>query len=195
MSFGWVIFIFVVMMIVVAVGSSNSANKRKEKQDAFINEQKKEGVCLSNKTNIENGIIAVDKAREKVVYIDDKGGSLIKKEFSFADIISCELTKDGQTIYKKSATRTIGGAIVGGVISGGVGAVIGGLSGNSKEKEKINSIDIKITLRDIDNPSFIFKFFKYKGTRILLDSSIKSAEEWKDRITAIIEMEDSKKQR
>lgn len=193
MSFGWVILAFVIGMIIVAIGSSKNAKQRKAKQDSFINEQEKEGIVLSNKTNIENGVISIDKGREKIVYIDDKGSSLIKKEFSFADIISCELIKDGQTIYKKSATRTIGGAIVGGVISGGVGAIIGGLSGSSKEKEKVNSIDIKITLRDIDNPSFKFKFFEYKGTRILLDSSIKSAEEWKDRISAIIEIEDSKK--
>lgn len=193
MSFGWVILAFVIGMIIVLIGSSKNAKQRKAKQDSFINEQEKEGIVLSNKTNIENGVISIDKGREKIVYIDDKGSSLIKKEFSFADIISCELIKDGQTIYKKSATRTIGGAIVGGVISGGVGAIIGGLSGSSKEKEKVNSIDIKITLRDIDNPSFKFKFFEYKGTRILLDSSIKSAEEWKDRISAIIEIEDSKK--
>ena len=193
MSFGWVILIFVVMMVIVAIGSSNSAKKRKEKQDSFIKEQESDGVLLSNKTNIENGVIAIDKNREKIVYIDDKGENLVKKEFPFSDIISCELIKDGVTIYKKSATRTIGGAVIGGVLSGGVGAIIGGLSGSSKEKEKINSIDIKITLRDIDNPSFKFKFFEYRGTRILIDSSIKSAEEWKDRITAIIEIEDSKK--
>lgn len=193
MSFWWVILIFAVMMIFVYIGSSNKAKERKERQDAFIKEQENDGVNLSNKTNIENGIIAIDKNREKIVYINDKGNALVKKEFSFSDIISCELIKDGETIYKKSATRTIGGAIVGGVISGGVGAIIGGLSGSSKEKEKINSIDIKITLRDIDNPNFMFKFFEYRGTRMFLDLSIKSAEEWKDRITAIIEIEDSKK--
>ena len=194
MSFGWVILVFVVMMVIVAICSSNNAKKRKEKQDSFIKEQECNGVILSNKTNIENGVIAIDKDREKIVYIDDKGNNLVKKEFSFSDIISCELIKDGVTIYKKSATRTIGGAVIGGVLSGGVGAIIGGLSGSSKEKEKINSIDIKITLRDIDNPSFKFKFFEYKGTLILIDSSIRSAEEWKDRITAIIDIEDSKKQ-
>lgn len=193
MSFWWVVLIFIVMMIFVYIGSSNKAKERKEKQDVFIKEQENEGVNLSNNTNIENGIIAIDKNREKIVYIDDKGDALVKKEFSFSDIISCELIKDGETIYKKSAARTVGGAIVGGVISGGVGAIIGGLSGSSKEKEKTNSIDIKITLRDIDNPSFRFKFFEYKGSRLFLEESAKSAEKWKDRISAIIEIEDTKK--
>ncbi|WP_158712647.1 hypothetical protein [Parabacteroides pacaensis] len=193
MSFWWVILVIVIMLVIVYMGSSNKAKERKEKQDSFIKEQENEGVILSNKTDIENGIIAIDKNREKIVYIDDKGDTLVTKEFSFSDIIACELIKDGETIYKKSATRTIGGAIVGGVLSGGVGAIIGGLSGSAKEKEKINSIDIKITLRDIDTPNFKFNFFEYKGTRMFLDLSIKSAEEWKDRITAIIEIQDSKK--
>lgn len=193
MSFWLFILVIVITLIIVYFGSSNKAKERKEKQDSFIKEQECNGVVLSNKTNIENGIIAIDKNREKIVYIDDKGNSLNKKEFSFSDIISCELIKDGATIYKKSTTRTIGGAIIGGALSGGVGAIIGGLSGSSKEKEKINSIDIKINLRDIDNPSFKFKFFEYKGSRMFLNESIESAEEWKDRIAAIIDMEDSKK--
>lgn len=193
MSLGWVVLVFIVMMVIVIIGSSNSAKQRKERQNSFIKEQECNGVVLSNKTNIENGVIAIDKDREKIVYIDDKGDSLNKKEFSFSDIISCELIKDGVTIYKKSTTRTIGGAIIGGALSGGVGAIIGGLSGSSKEKERINSISIKINLRDIDNPSFKFSFFEYKGSRMFLNESIESAEEWKDRIAAIIDMEDSKK--
>lgn len=193
MSFWWVILVVVVMLVFVYIGSSNKAKERREKQNAFIKDQENEGVKLSNKTNIENGIIAIDRGREKIVYIDDKGSSLVKKEFAFADIISCELIKDGETIYKKSTTRAIGGAIIGGVVSGGVGAIIGGLSGSAKEKEKINSIDIKIVLKDIDEPNFRFKFFEYKGSRMFLDESIKSAETWKDRISAIIDIEDSKK--
>ena len=193
MSFWWLILVAVVMLIFVCIGSSNKAKDRKERQDAFIKEQENEGVALSNKTNIENGIIAIDKNREKIVYIDDKGDTLIKKEFSFSDVISCELIKDGETVYKKSTIRTVSGALVGSVLAGGTGAIIGGLTGSTKEKEKINSIDIKITLRDIDNPNFKFNFFEYKGSRMFIDLSIKSAEEWKDRITAIIDMEDSKK--
>ena len=189
MSFGWVIAIGVIMFIVVIIGGSNNAKKRKEKQDEYIKALEDNGCVWSNKTNIENGIIAIDKQNSKIIYIDDKSSStIIKKEFPFKDIISCELIEDGKTIYSKSTARTLGGAAVGGGLLGGVGAVVGGLSGGSKEKKKIESINIKISLRDIDSPSFKFCFFEYKGTRIFIDESIKSAEEWKDRISAIIDM-------
>ncbi|MCD7851227.1 MAG: hypothetical protein LUH63_16840 [Parabacteroides sp.] len=136
MSFWWVILIIIIMLVFVYIGSANKAKERREKQDSFIKEQENNGVHLSNKTNIENGIIAIDKNREKIVYIDDKGDTLINKEFSFSDIISCELIKDGETVYKKSTIRTVGGALVGTVLAGGTGAIIGGLSGGTKEKEK-----------------------------------------------------------
>ena len=39
-----------------------------------------------------------------------------------------------------------GGAIVGGVLMGGAGAVVGGLSGNTKQNKVVNNMDIKIAL-------------------------------------------------
>lgn len=189
MSFLWVILAAIIGLIIVVIGTSHDAKKREEKQDSFLKEEESNGVVLSNKTNIENGIIGIDKKRKMLIYIDDKSTpSISKKEFPFSDIISCELIEDGKTIYKKSAMRTIGGAMVGGVVAGGVGSIIGGLSGGSTEQKKINSIDIKITLRDIDTPNFRFRFFEYKGSRVFINAVIKSAEEWKDRISAIIDM-------
>lgn len=192
MSFLWVVLVIVVSLIIVFVGTSKNTKKRIEKQDSYIKREESKGIILSNKTDIENGILAIDKPRKMLVYIDDKTQTnIVKKEFPFSDIISCELIKDGQIIYKKSITRTVGGAIAGGVIAGGVGSIIGGLSGSSTQKEKIKSIELKINLRNIDEPSFKFKFFKYQGTRIFLERNMKLAEEWKDRISAIIDMNEN----
>lgn len=83
MSFVWIILAFVVGLIIVIVGTSHDTKKRIKKQDAFIKEEEAKGVILSAKTDIENGIIAIDKQREVVVYIDDKTQSnIIKKRIS-----------------------------------------------------------------------------------------------------------------
>ena len=46
-------------------------------------------------------------------------------------------------MFTKSTGRTIGGAIVGGVLMGGAGAVVGGLSGDTKQKKEVKNMDIK----------------------------------------------------
>lgn len=98
---------------------------------------------------------------------------------------------DGTTTYKKSAARTIGGAMIGSILSGGVGAVVGGLSGGSRKRKKIKKIDLKITVRDIENPCVVASFL---NSEINLDAScltvqnyMKSANEWEDRISTIID--------
>ena len=55
----------------------------------------------------------------------------------FSNIISVELTEDGQTIYSKSTIRTIGGTVIGGALAGGAGAIVGGLSGSSTKHKKV----------------------------------------------------------
>ncbi|BCS85959.1 hypothetical protein prwr041_18520 [Prevotella herbatica] len=153
---------------------------------------KGKGYDISCKTMTSTGIIALDINKEIFIAINNKRCIFSEKVIPFSDIIACELVIDGESVYKKSTSRVLGGAIVGNVLAGGVGTVIGGLSGKSKKKEKIKSINLNLTLRDIENPLYIIKFYEYKGTDMLLDTIKKAAEEWKSRISAIIDKEDSK---
>ena len=50
--------------------------------------------------------------------------------------MSVELLEDNTTIASRSLGRTVGGAVVGGVLAGGAGSVVGGLSGNQTMKKK-----------------------------------------------------------
>lgn len=171
---------------------ADECKKEKENDiDIYLKESENKGISLDIKSEIRNGLIGIDKNRRKIVLIDTSDTkNILSRSIDFKDIISCELIIDGTTTYKKSATRTVGGAIIGGVISGGVGAVVGGLSGSSKEKKKIEKIDMKISIRDIDTPSVIVNFCNYNIYGI--EERIKVANEWKDRVSAIIDMEDNK---
>lgn len=78
--------------------------------------------------------------------------------FNYSDIIEVSYEENGTQLYSKSAMHTIGGAIVGGALMGSAGAVVGGLSGSSKKIMEINTMQIKILLRNTQRRSFVLDF-------------------------------------
>ena len=66
--------------------------------------------------------------------------------FSYSDILDFELLENGKTVTKGG----LGSAVVGGVLFGGVGAVVGSVAGK-KTKQEITEYRIKITT---NNPFF-----------------------------------------
>ena len=78
--------------------------------------------------------------------------------FNYSDIIEVSYEENGTQLYSKSAMRTVGGAIVGGVLMGEAGAVVGGLSGASKKTMEIRTIDVKILLRNTQRSTCILNF-------------------------------------
>jgi len=180
----------IVIVLAFIIGVSGNI-KQQNFEKAEIEKLKNDGIVFTRQTKTSFGIIGIDQNSEKLVLIQSKITISKTCIFSFSDIFGCELTRDGETIYKKSATRTIGGAIVGGVLSGGVGAVIGGLSGGSKGKENIKKIELKVIVRDLSNPTHYFTFFEdgsdMKGN---LNKLINEAESWKDTISIIIDTKD-----
>ncbi|WP_411682457.1 SHOCT domain-containing protein [Clostridium thailandense] len=71
------------------------------------------------------------------------------KVYKYSDIVNFELLEDGETITKGG----IGSAVVGGTLFGGVGAIVGGITGGKKTKPVCNNLKIKITIDNIENPA------------------------------------------
>lgn len=67
---------------------------------------------------------------------------------SYDDVLDYELLEDGGSIVKGG----LGRAVAGGVLLGGVGAVIGGVTGKKKSKPTCTSLKVKITLNDMTKP-------------------------------------------
>lgn len=78
--------------------------------------------------------------------------------FNYADIISINLSVNGNDIMRKSISETISGSLIGGVLGGGIGAIIGGLSSAAQIDSEIHSIDIHIILRNQIVPSINLEF-------------------------------------
>ena len=104
---------------------------------------------------IGNYMFIMDEFFKVLVIITRYGGY---KLINYSDIIEVSYEENGTSIYTKSAGRTVGGAIVGGVLMGGAGAVVGGLSGVSRENKEVKNMDVKILLRNTSQTSHVLHF-------------------------------------
>lgn len=115
--------------------------------------------------------------------------------FNYSEIIEVSYEENGNQLYSKSTGRTVGGAIVGGVLMGGAGAVVGGLSGATTQSKEIKNMDIKILLRSTSRSTCILHFkdidkvlkTKEEVDRKFYDTYIKNAEKAKDILSVIID--------
>lgn len=107
-------------------------------------------------------VFMIDKDRKKIFY----SNHITKKTISYNDVIKVEVVDNGQTIHQKSTMRTIGGAIVGGAIAGGAGAIVGGLSGGSKQASVVSFVQVKILLRDVNFPSLLINTFNARNMTV-----------------------------
>ena len=116
-----------------------------------------------------------DNEKLYIIYIKENSHNVL----NYNDIISIEIIENGKVVFKKSTTRTVGGAIAGNLIAGGAEAVIGGLSSDTTVHKEIKSITIKLLIRDPNNPSI----------ELTLESlfRVKQATQIKDIINVIID--------
>lgn len=155
-----IIVVFVAFGIVMIMVMNSASKARGQKLDSMVSSI--DGFTPSRTVlDYENRYrVLVDDTSKRVCIITN--GELYV--FEFDKIISVELIEDGKTISSKSAIRTIGGALVGGVLAGGAGAIVGGLSGKTKTTTKISSISVKVMIRDFVIPSINIVTFDYRWT-------------------------------
>jgi hypothetical protein len=108
--------------------------------------------------------LAVDLAAERVIVgrstISPGGGMPYDAVYAFPQIASVELAVDGNTISRTNRGSQAVGAAVGAVALGGVGAIIGGLSGSTTTKDTVRRIGLKIISDDPQVPLHDIMFFR-----------------------------------
>lgn len=94
-------------------------------------------------TKIIGKLLEVDENAHKWRIPSTKTTSII---YDYNDIVSFELIEDGETITKGG----FGGAVAGGLLFGGIGAIVGS---NTGTKAVCNFMSIKIVLNNLQNPN------------------------------------------
>lgn len=106
--------------------------------------------------------------------------------YSFSDIQEFELLENGNSI----TSGGVGRALAGGILFGGVGAVVGGVTGKKKNITTVTSMQIKITTSNIDNPveyiDFISGGASYKTNSVAYRGFVKSAQEIPSTLSVIV---------
>lgn len=110
--------------------------------------------------SIGNYLFIMDDFFHKLVIVTPETYEI----FNYTDIIEISYEEDGTALFTKSAARTVGGALVGGALLGKAGAVIGGLSGSSAQHKEVNSMQIKILLRNAEKTTYVLNFKQRSST-------------------------------
>ncbi|MBS5938097.1 DUF4428 domain-containing protein [Clostridium sartagoforme] len=147
-------------IICPACASNAMAKDRVALRSGRLSSEEAKASILSNKIHRDNinkfiptsnphPNIEVDINNKKIKLASKINGEHFEEILDFDKIISWEVLKDSETIYKKEG---VGRAVVGGILFGETGAVIGAVTGDSKNKTMIKSIKLRITISDMDNP-------------------------------------------
>lgn len=137
--------------------------------------------------------IAITKDMNQMVLcpggeIDSPQGKIFT--FPTDSIVSCEIIINKKSVVETNKKNAISRAIVGGVLAGGVGAIVGAASSSSVSNttETIKEISIKIGTNDFRNPFFIVQLFDPTsvGNETYTAKRLDVANKWHARVAAII---------
>lgn len=74
----------------------------------------------------------------------------------YSDIVSISYEENGSDVFNKS----LGGAVVGGLLFGGVGAIVGGNTAKAKQNKEVRNMSIKILLKSTSDSAIILKIYE-----------------------------------
>ncbi|KYG33021.1 SHOCT domain-containing protein [Alkalihalobacillus trypoxylicola] len=138
--------------------------------------ESKNEIANFNPTKKIGSYVEFDTDNEKWLVLSSFLGKRDKSTiYKFEDIIHFELLEDGESI----ASGGLGRALVGGALFGGVGAVVGGVTGNKTSKGVCTSLKVKVTVDDVHNPTVYINLLNTntKKNGIVYQQHIKYAEE------------------
>lgn len=198
---GLFLFILIVAFIGGIVGAiikiRNDKKHKENAQSVFDNlpDFKADNYYLSPTSGQSIGF---DNTRKKICFLDRQQNPFV---YDYSKILQSEIIVDGETILKQSTTGTIGRSILGGVLSGGVGAIIGGTTGTKTQTQNISSIDLKVIINDTKTPVFKINFLNLKTKKgsFIYKKAYGEVENWHGILSGLIrqgntESENTKKE-
>lgn len=189
------------LVTLVMIAGAIAAGRVNAKQQKSMENQLEElpSFTVSQKVVGSDGNfgLAIDENSQMICLIDNRYEIPEFRIVSHNDIISCELFQDGSTVTKTVRSSQLGGALVGGLALGGIGAVIGGLSGKTKSTENIRRIDMRIIVNDTKNPLHDVSFLNIETKKEgLIDGNyyqqaLQKARHWHGLIEVLIRRADT----
>ncbi|MFN2937731.1 SHOCT domain-containing protein [Lachnospiraceae bacterium YH-ros2226] len=136
------------------IAGINKAEPAKKKSDIDIMKEtfdrRRSSLGLGARARVSE-TFRPDKSFYKRFYIDTvhKKWQALGPVHNYSDLVSYEYQEDGGTVVSGG----VGRAVVGGALFGSVGAVVGAATGKKKLADFVNSMKIRLTVKDMNNPT------------------------------------------
>ncbi|MCA1021654.1 hypothetical protein [Halobacillus litoralis] len=146
----------ILFLAVVAMISSAESSMEEPKRQALA--EKLESISHTKKFVKLKGLEAIlyDNATESIHILNGSEVTTLSKK----DIMQVEIVEDKESISQSSRSSQIGRAALGGLVAGGAGFIVGGLSGKKTHHDEVSEMSLRLVVDDADNPIREFTFYK-----------------------------------
>jgi hypothetical protein len=185
---------FFILLLIIVIIAIVAASQNAQRLKTSLTQSKKildEQIEFTPTESLLSGIsFAYDAGRRKVCFLTTTKTAII---YNYSDILQSELVIDNEIITRHSNSSAIGRAAIGGLLFGGVGAIVGGATSSSRQTAKVNSIELKITMNDMKFPVWRIAFLATPVMRnsVFFKRAYINAERWQGIITVIIKQEEA----
>ncbi|MCY8466859.1 immunity protein [Bacillus atrophaeus] len=187
----WIIlFLLCIILPVSIIWSIHATNKGKTM--IKVDEQIKNELINLDKEFQADKFFINPFSNEKIAFNKDKklfkiytktGNGYSEISIPFSKVIESTIIIDDQTVVKAERGNQIAGALIGGLVAGGIGAIIGGSSPNAINQKVLKKVRLKIVNDDFDCPNYYIDFLPfnekgYSNTDQITITAIKEVEYW-----------------
>jgi hypothetical protein len=153
-----IVFVGIPSVMLVAASGRRARAREMAKARAALQQRCRGDLFISP---YDGAVVGVDFSVKKVWL-----GSLSRPmETPFADLSAVELAADNATLTTTNRGSQAIGVIAGGLALGGVGALIGGLSGSTRTRQRLYELVLKVTIDDPRDPVRRIVLFRADNTK------------------------------
>ncbi len=135
------------------------------------------------------GGIAIDLKRREILLTDAEEF----RRFTVPSMMSCEILEDDVQLAYANRGSQLAGVAVGGILLGGVGAVIGGLSGSRRTVNKVRKMILRFVTDDFKKPNHDIVLLDWIHDKegaprdsLVYRQALEAAELWHSRVRAMM---------
>lgn len=139
--------------------------------------------------------LLIDEDGKRLSFVVDSQ-SPAPRLLSYKDLVSSEIAEDGTSVLVTRTSRSsqLGGALVGGAVFGGVGAVVGALTGSSVStgSDFVTRIELRVVVNNPADPLITILFLGSRTARAsaAYREARNAAQQWHATLTVLIKQAD-----